>query len=275
MFELPDLTTGQYSLVYNVLSMVIAAQGAAFIYILASRSQVAARFRPALLVSSLVVAVSAYHYVRILGNYQGAYELAGNAYVATGEPFNAAYRYVDWLLTVPLLLTELVAVLTLRKEIARSLLTKLIAAAVLMIVLGYPGEVAAASDLATRLIWGTLSTIPFLYLLYVLFVELGKAVEGQQAIVQTKLRNLRLLLIGTWGVYPIAFLFPVFSQEPSAGLFIARDLGYSFADILAKAAFGVLIVSLARTKTELEEPDFVPGSATDRDVDAAKAPRTV
>lgn len=262
MLELPDLTTGQYSTVYNALSMVIAVNGAVVIYLLFTRTQVAARFRPALVVSALVCGISVYHYLRILGNFESAFELSGGGYVPSGEPFNAAYRYIDWLITVPLLLTELVAVLALTKVRTRSLLTKLIGAAVAMIVLGFPGEIASADQTGQRLLWGTLSTIPFLYLLYVLFVELGKAAGDQSDEVKVKLRNLRLLLIGTWGVYPVAFLFPVFDSDPNATLFIARDVGYSVADMLAKGLFGVLIAGIAKVKTQVEDPAFDTQSVT-------------
>lgn len=272
MLELPDLTAGQYSAVYNALSMVIAVNGAVVIYLLFTRGQVAPRFRPALVVSALVTAISVYHYFRISGNFQAAFELTeGGTYVPSGEPFNAAYRYIDWLITVPLLLVELVAVLALSKVRSRSLLTKLIGAAVAMIVLGFPGEIAAAGETTQRLVWGTLSTLPFLYLLYVLFVELGKAMGDQPDGVKTKLRNLRLLLIGTWGVYPIAFLFPVFDADPNATLFVARDIGYSVADMLAKGLFGVLIAGVAKLKTEIEDPNFDTQSVTGGTVDPRAA----
>ena len=51
-------------------------------------------------------------------------------------------------------------------------------------------------------LWGLLSTIPFLYILYVLFVELGKSLDRQPAGVVKKIKELRLLLLATWGVYP-------------------------------------------------------------------------
>lgn len=253
MLELPTLTPTQYDLILNFISMVIAANGAAFLYIIMSRSAVAPRFRSALLVSSIVVAVSVYHYFQIMGSFEQAFALTGGLYEPTGASFNAAYRYVDWLITVPLLLIELVLVLTLSKGQSRAMLTKLIGAAVAMIVLGFPGEIAPADATGTRLLWGTLSTVPFLYLLYVLFVELGRAASGYAGVVQTKLRNLRLLLIGSWGVYPIAFLFPVFDSEPNATLFVLRDIGYSVSDMLAKGLFGVLIVLLAKARTQIED----------------------
>ncbi|WP_052330810.1 bacteriorhodopsin [Rivularia sp. PCC 7116] len=98
-------------------------------------------------------------------------------YLTTGEVFNDAYRYADWILTVPLLLTETVAVLALSKEVAKPLLIKLVVASVLMIATGYPGEVS--DSVTARVIWGTISTIPFAYILYLLWIELGKSLERQ------------------------------------------------------------------------------------------------
>src|SRR5208337_2961194 len=91
---------------------------------------------------------------------------------AAGQSFNEGYRYVDWLLTVPLLLTELVVVLTLARKLQNSLLYRLIPASALMIGLGYPGEISGNNGV--RNAFGLLSTIPFLYILYVLFVELTR-----------------------------------------------------------------------------------------------------
>ena len=96
---------------------------------------------------------------------------------AAGESFNEGYRYVDWFLTVPLLLAELIVVLCLARKLQRSLLLRLIPASALMIALGYPGEISG--DNATRNIFGLLSTIPFLYILYVLFVELTRSLDRQ------------------------------------------------------------------------------------------------
>ncbi len=84
------------------------------------------------------------------------------------------------------------------------LMAKLGIAAVLMIGLGYPSEVAA--DNTTRAIWGALSTVPFVYILYVLWVGLNQPARGETAHTRVPLRNTRLLILGTWGFYPIAYL---------------------------------------------------------------------
>ena len=166
-----DLTLSevQYNLVYNSFSFVIASMGAAFLFFLLARQRVAPQHRMAITLSTLVVGIALYHYVRIFGSWGDAFSFNGTEYVQDGEPFNEGYRYVDWLLTVPLLLAERVVVLKLAKTKPRSLLIRLSIAAVAMIVLGYPGEIAAADDSA-RTLWGVLSTIPFVYILFVLFV---------------------------------------------------------------------------------------------------------
>jgi bacteriorhodopsin len=243
------LTSGQFLLVYQLLSITIACMGAAFIFFVLARTQVGEKYRPALLVSAIVVAVACYHYVRIFNSWTEAYELTASGYAATGTPFNDAYRYADWVLTVPLLLVEAVAVLALAPNIAGGMIARLALAAFIMIVTGYPGEIS--SDTGTRLLWGTISTIPFLYILYVLWVELGKAMDKQPERVRILTRNLRLLLLGSWGFYPIAYLLPVIlggGGLSSSGL-VGLQVAYSLADIIAKAGFGVLIYFIAREKT--------------------------
>ena len=122
-----------------------------------------------------------------------------------------------------------------------------------MIALGYPGEISA--DTGTRLLWGTLSTIPFVYLLYVLFVELTKSLDRQPPEVRSTVGKLRIMLVGLWGVYPVAYLFPVIGID-GANAFVAKQFGYTFADIFAKAAFGLVIYKIARMKSATDEPGF-------------------
>ncbi|MCY7392873.1 MAG: bacteriorhodopsin, partial [Leptolyngbyaceae cyanobacterium CAN_BIN12] len=195
-----SLTPSQFNLIYNAFSFAIAAMFASALFFFNARAQVGSKYRLALLVSGLVVSIAGYHYFRIFNSWDAAYSLQNGAYTLTGEPFNDAYRYVDWLLTVPLLLVETVAVLALTGKEARPLLIKLVIASIVMIATGYPGEIS--SNITTRIIWGTVSTIPFAYILYVLWIELSKSLVRQPAAVQTLVRNMRLLLLFSWGVYP-------------------------------------------------------------------------
>ena len=201
----------------------------------------------------MICAIACYHYLRIFGNWKDAFTVKDGVYSQIGS-FNEGYRYADWMLTVPLLLSELVLVLKLAKVESRKLITQLVAAATLMIATGYPGEVASASS--SRMIWGIISTIPFLFILYVLFVRIGKSLAGQPASTKTMFDALRYIIIGTWGVYPIAYLFGQsggFAGLNESTSQVVRQVGYSLADVLAKPAYGLLIVAIAVIKSREEK----------------------
>jgi bacteriorhodopsin len=227
------LSADQFGIVYNILSFGLVSMLACTIYTLVSQSRVLPKYRTALVMSSMVTFIAAYHYMRIFNSFEDSFA-NGAVTVGTGAgAFNEGYRYVDWILTVPLLLVEVVAVLALAKAAASSLITRLVPASAAMIALGYPGEIS--TDNNTKVLWGVLSTIPFLYILYVLFVELSKSLDRQPAGVAATVGRLRLLLIATWGVYPIAYLLPSLGQdalEPAA--FVNLQNAYTIADVLAK-----------------------------------------
>lgn len=244
------LSAGQYDLVYNAFSFVIAAMGASMLFFVLVRGSVAPRHRMAITLSTVVVGIALYHYVRIFNSWVDAFTYTGGAYVQDGIPFNEAYRYVDWMLTVPLLLAELVIVLKLTKGKTRSLLVRLTIAALAMIIAGYPGEMAA-SDSTSKIVWGILGTLPFLYILYVLFVELSNSLGRQAPGVTRLLSALRWILLVTWTVYPIAYILPAVISDPVVAE-LARQVGYSAADVLAKPLFGLLVLAIALAKSRDE-----------------------
>ena len=246
------LTSGQWGTVYNMLSFGLVSMLATTIYTLVAQQRVLPKYRTALVMSSMVTFIAAYHYFRIFNSFHES--STGDAVkVGVGQgAFNEAYRYVDWILTVPLLLVEVVAVLGLAKAASSSLIQRLVPASALMIALGYPGEVSAENG--TKTLWGVLSTIPFLYILYVLFVELSKSLDRQPEGVAATVGRLRLLLIATWGVYPIAYLLPIIDADgaASSGAFVGRQVGYTIADVVAKCVWGLTILKIARMKSIAE-----------------------
>jgi bacteriorhodopsin len=153
-------------------------------------------------------------------------------------------------LTVPLLLVEVIAVLALAKEVSRSLIMRLVPASAAMIALGYPGEIS--NEQGTQVLYGVLSTLPFLYILYVLFVELGKSLDRQPEGVAATIGRLRLLLIATWGVYPISYILGMGNDAMTQGQFVGVQVGYTIADVLAKCVFGLTILKIARMKSVAE-----------------------
>jgi len=261
------LSESQFNLVYNSFSFVIASMGAAFLLFLLVRSRVAPRHRMAVTLSTLVVGIALYHYVRIFSSWNDAFSFSEGRFVQDGRPFNEGYRYVDWLLTVPLLLAELVVVLKLSGTKTRSLLIRLSVAAVAMIALGYPGEIAAA-DSSARTLWAVASTIPFLYILYVLFVELGKSLERQSGNVKKLLDALRYIIVVTWGVYPIAYMLPSLIDDQATAE-VARQVMYSLGDVLAKPLFGLLVLAIALAKSR-EDGYVEPGHVEAGHVESGK-----
>jgi bacteriorhodopsin len=256
---LPELSVFQYNLVDNIFSMTVATMGAAALFFFMARSTVGVSYRPALLVSGIVVAIACYHYFMIRHSWNDAYALAdGPKYAATGAAFNDFYRYADWILTVPLLMVELVVVMRLPRDRSSSLLTRLVIAAALMIALGYPGEVIKDPAQSTmRWVWFALSCIPFVYILYVLWVELTNSLDSQPPAVQGLIKLARLVILITWMVYPIAYALgstPAALAAASGGGgdatgVVGLQIGYAIADMTAKAGFGVLIYFIARAKT--------------------------
>jgi len=269
--SMPSLSVFQYNLVDNMFSLTVASMGAAAIFLFMSRSMVDEPYRPALLISGLVVTIAAYHYFMIRHSWHSAYVFKDGGYVGSGAAFNDFYRYADWILTVPLLMVELVSVLRLEKSRATSLLTRLVIAAALMIALGYPGEVISNPEGWTmRVVWGALSSIPFFYILYVLWVELTNSVSSQPPAARRLIEIARIVLLVTWAVYPIAYALGGTVEaltakaggnvDPSGVVYL--NIGYAIADITAKAGFGMLIYAIARAKsTNVYDRQAVPATA--------------
>ena len=238
MLDPVTLTGNEFLLVYNVFSLVVASMFAAFVYFLLNVTQVDKRYRNAVVVSAIVVGIAGYHYFRIFTGWSDGV-------------FNEGYRYADWILTVPLLIIELLIVLGLTSEKRRPLTIQLVVAALLMIALGYPGEVADSD--ATKWIFWVLSMIPFLYILVTLVGQISAAAKRESASVAQALRLAMVLLLVAWLVYPIAYLFPIFFEEGSSTAETVRQVGYSVADLLAKPVYGLAILAVAKRRTaELE-----------------------
>ena len=246
---MPEITVGQFELVYNAFSFTIAVMGAATLFVMMTRSQVLPTYRTALALTALVTGIALYHYVRIFTSWEAAYIVVNGAIKPTGAKFNDAYRYVDWLLTVPLLLVELILVMRLSPGETMAKSVKLGFLAAVMVILGYPGEIAA--DGGTRWLWWGLAMIPFVIIVYDLFVGLNSSIASQPASARGLVSAARWLTVLSWCFYPIVFVFPMIGFTGGAA-FIAVQVGYTIADIVAKAVFGILIYMIAVRKSEAE-----------------------
>ena len=228
------LTGDSYTLVYNLLSFGTAVMLGAFVYFLTQLGAVSKAYRSAVASAAVVVGIAGYHYYRIWSGW------------AEGS-VNEGYRYADWLITVPILVVELLIVLGVTADRRRKLMTTLVPATVLMIGLGYPGEVS--SDDGTKWLYWVLAMIPFFYILWVLLGELKAAKSRETGVVAELINKATIILHGTWMVYPITYLFPVFFEYPHDGAETVRQVGYTIADITAKALYGLAIVSIAKARS--------------------------
>lgn len=240
------ISVGQYDLIYNAFSFAFATLAAATIFFWLGRSQVAPQYKTAMTITGLVTFIAAYHYFRIFESWEAAYNVADGTITATGYAFNQAYRYVDWLLTVPLLLVELILVMGLSRSETVSRGTRLGLLAALMIVLGYPGEIADTAG--ARWFWGIASMIPFLWIVYELFVGLSKSIVSQPEDARGLVSAARYVVIGSWAFYPIVYFAGAVGLDGGAAT-VVIEVGYTIADITAKAVFGVLIFMIAQRKS--------------------------
>jgi bacteriorhodopsin len=254
---------GEWSAVYNSLSFGIAAMGAATVFFWLQLPNVTKNYRTALTITGIVTFIAFYHYVRIFNSWVDAFEVkinqdgSGYSVSPTGLPFNDAYRYVDWLLTVPLLLIELILVMKLPKEETASLCWKLGTAAAIMVSVGYPGEIQ--DELSVRWFWWACSMIPFLFVVGTLVVGLGEATAKQPSPAASSLVSAaRFLTVVSWCTYPFVYIIKNIGLAGSTAT-MYEQIGYSIADVTAKAVFGVLIWAIAAEKSAAEEKGALLG----------------
>ena len=216
------------------------AMMAASIFFFFERSRVSDKWKTSLLVSGLITFIAAVHYY-----YMRDY------YVATGEN-PTVLRYIDWTLTVPLMCVEFY-LLTKAAGAKVSLLWKLIFASVLMLVAGYIGEAfnPEGGDTTHSVIWGVISTVGYLYILYVAWIgEVAQlANNSDNPVVKRGVRTLAWFVLVGWAIYPIGYMC-----MPGGWLNVGFgwgpenvDLFYNIADAINKIGFGLVVYGIAIT----------------------------
>merc|ERR1712050_478079 len=218
------------------------------------------KYKSAVLTSGLVTFIAAYHYIRIFNSWVEAYSYSAGGIVdgalditapkMTGIPFNDAYRYMDWLLTVPLLLIEILLVMKLDEATFSSKAWVLGAGSALMIVSGYYGELVVTGDLTPRRVCWFLSMAFFLYIVYELLVGLSAATNAESdPVIRGKIRVAQVMTCISWCTYPIVYLFPMFQINP-AGAVVGIQLGYCVSDIISKCGVGLVIYQISYAKSQ-------------------------
>jgi bacteriorhodopsin len=265
---MPTLNYNQYETVVALMTGATACLGVAMLYFILVRSTINARYHAAMGVATVVVGFATYHYFSLVDAFKDAYVHDGSQWVPTGIPFQHSLRYIDWIVTVPLLLTTLVLVLRLEREEARRLNQRLMVSAALMIGLGYPGEIS--DNTTVKLGFWAAGVVPFAYIMYLLWVELNRSLFRYSDEVGLTVARARMVLLVSWLAYPVAFLFPIIGIDSGNGD-VFRHALYSFADVVSKAGFGLLVYRIARI---LSDEDARGANVKDqRQVDLADAGR--
>jgi bacteriorhodopsin len=248
MFE---MSAGQFDLVYNVLSFSLASMAASTMFFWLRVSSVHEKYKSALVISGLVTFIAAYHYIRIFNSWTESYAFpqSGGDPVLTGKPFNDAYRYMDWLLTVPLLLLEIIFCMQLSPEETSKEAWSLGISSALMIAVGYPGESVITGDLSFRAVCFCFSFAVFLFIVYKLLVGLkGAIAKEENPEVSSMLNQVCLATVVSWCTYPVVYLFPFFNIGGAQAV-VAIQCGYCVSDVISKCGVGFLIYNITMAKS--------------------------
>ena len=203
--------------------IISTAMVAATFFFFMERDRAVGKWKTSLSVAALVTGIAAIHYFYMRG-----------VWVQLGvSPIT--YRYVDWLLTVPLQIIEFYLILAAITMVRSMLFWKLLVASVVMLLGGYFGELGILH------VWSgfIVGMIAWLYIIYEIFAgEAGKINAGSGSpACQQAFSALRLIVTIGWAIYPIGYVIGYAHGGSSAGL----NLIYNLADFVNKIAFGVVI----------------------------------
>ena len=230
---LPIATDNYVAFTFFVGTMAMLAASIFFFFEVSNTDK---KWRTSVLVSGLITFIAAVHYY-----YMRDY------YLAT-KMSPTFFRYVDWLLTVPLMCVEFYLI-TKKAGAKIGLLWKLVAAAVFMLVTGYIGEAIYPTEKQSW-IWGFISGLAYFYIVYLIwFGEVAKlASNAGPAVIKANNTLAWFVLVG-WAIYPIGYI-----AGTEGGLFgykvlqgVSLDIVYNIGDAINKIGFGLVIYALAQT----------------------------
>ena len=218
------------------------AMMAASVFFFFELSNTSKKWRTSVLVSGLITFIAAVHYY-----YMRGYNLA------TGDS-PTFFRYVDWILTVPLMCVEFYLI-TKKAGSKISLLWKLIFASLVMLITGYIGEVL---DPTKSVLWGVISGAAYFYIAYLVwFGEVAKLSQSAGPQVAKATKILAWFVLVGWAIYPLGYilgteggLFGMKLVEDKAAALHAMDIVYNIADAINKIGFGLVIYALSRNSED-------------------------
>ena len=211
--------------------IISAAMVAATYFFTVERDRAVGKWKTSLTVAAMVTGIAAIHYFYMRG-----------VWVSTGES-PLVFRYVDWLLTVPLQIIEFYLILAAIAVVRAALFWKLMIASLVMLVFGFLGELGAMSYWPAFAI----GMAGWVYIIYEIFAGEASQISAANgtAASQTAFNALRLIVTVGWAIYPIGYILGA-GEGGAAGL----NLIYNLADFVNKIAFGVVIWVAATSSSE-------------------------
>jgi len=212
---------------------------AASVFFFFEVSNTSKKWRTSVLISGIITFIAAVHYY-----YMRDYYLA----TKLSPTF---FRYVDWVLTVPLMCVEFYLI-TKKAGAKTDLLWKLIAASVFMLVTGYIGEAIYPTEKQSW-VWGLVSGLAYFYIVYLIwFGEVAKLANSAGTAVAKANRTLAWFVLVGWAIYPVGYIAGteggLFGYKVLEGL--SLDIVYNIGDAINKIGFGLVIYALAQTEKE-------------------------
>ena len=198
---------------------------ASTVFFFIERSDVAGKWRTSMTVAGLVTGIAFWHYL-----YMREAHLQGEV--------TTVFRYIDWLVTVPLQIVEFYLILAAVTAVTSILFWRLLGASLVMLVFGYLGE-AGLMDVTVGFIIGMAGWI---YIIYEIFAgEAAKLSEGSKnAGGQFAFNTLRYIVTIGWAIYPIGYFLGYMSGSETTD-FGTVNIIYNIADLVNKTAFGLAI----------------------------------
>lgn len=216
-----------------LISMALVASTAFFFL---ERDRVVGKWKTSLTVSGLVTLVAAVHYFYMR-----------DVWIVTGST-PTVYRYIDWLITVPLLMIEFYLILSAIAKVPSGVFWRLLIGTLVMLVGGYVGE-AGYVGVWPAFIVGMLG---WFYILYEIFAGEASKINANQApaSVQSAFKTMRLIVTFGWAIYPLGYFFGYLSGADPVESMKSLNIVYNLADVLNKIAFGIIIWSVAVSESE-------------------------
>jgi bacteriorhodopsin len=216
-----------------LISMALIAST---VFFFLERDRVSAKWKTSLTVSGLVTLVAAVHYFYMR-----------DVWVETGST-PTVYRYIDWLITVPLLMIEFYLILSAIAKVPAGVFWRLMVGTLVMLVGGYVGEAGYVA------VWPAfiVGMIGWAYILYEIFMGEASKINANSAppSVQSAFNTMRWIVTIGWAIYPVGYFFGYLTGSNPADSANALNVIYNLADVLNKIAFGLIIWKVAVTESE-------------------------